>query len=226
MIHTSPRVTERRQARSDAIVEAAMQLCSAEGLRGLTVHRLSAELGITAGALYRYYPSFDALLAACELRALGQLDERLRTAATRVAPGERFALDRVIAAVLAYASAGAALPAATAFLRRLLAEPQPQVDDLLAAPLVETFWRLLAPISEALQIAERRKTLAPQGAEPPRVIVLFAAIAGAAQLEKLERFSTLKMTELVWHTTRALLIGWGAAPKRVDAAYERVLANA
>jgi AcrR family transcriptional regulator len=46
------------------VVEGALALLEAEGLDGLTMRKLGAALNVRAGALYRHFPSKDALLDA------------------------------------------------------------------------------------------------------------------------------------------------------------------
>jgi AcrR family transcriptional regulator len=49
---------------AEQILAAAVDLLEREGQAGLTVRGLAAELKVTPNALYRYYPSREALLAA------------------------------------------------------------------------------------------------------------------------------------------------------------------
>jgi AcrR family transcriptional regulator len=49
---------------SQVIINAAMTLVEKEGDGALTLRRLACELNVTANALYRYYPSRDALIAS------------------------------------------------------------------------------------------------------------------------------------------------------------------
>jgi TetR/AcrR family transcriptional regulator, tetracycline repressor protein len=46
------------------VVEGALALIDAEGLDGLTMRKLGSALGVQAGALYRHFPSKEALLDA------------------------------------------------------------------------------------------------------------------------------------------------------------------
>ena len=59
----SPRVERKRQARKRDILRRALTLATTEGDDVLTVGRLAEELDYTPGALYRYFPSKDALVA-------------------------------------------------------------------------------------------------------------------------------------------------------------------
>ncbi len=52
------------------VVEGALELLDAEGLDGLTMRKLSAALNVQGGALYRHFPSKEALLDAMAERLL------------------------------------------------------------------------------------------------------------------------------------------------------------
>jgi TetR/AcrR family tetracycline transcriptional repressor len=53
------------------VVEGALELLDVEGLDGLTMRKLSAALNVQGGALYRHFPSKEALLDAMAERLLG-----------------------------------------------------------------------------------------------------------------------------------------------------------
>lgn len=65
------RSTEARRAE---IADAALRLIGQRGIAALTVNTLAAELGLTGGALYRHFPSTDAILEAVAARAVELLD--------------------------------------------------------------------------------------------------------------------------------------------------------
>jgi TetR/AcrR family tetracycline transcriptional repressor len=53
-----------RVSRRDEVLEAAVELLDEVGLDAFTTRKLAAKLGVQAGALYRHYPSKQALLDA------------------------------------------------------------------------------------------------------------------------------------------------------------------
>lgn len=59
------------------IADAALRLIATEGIASLTVATLAKELGLTGGALYRHFPSSDAILDAVAERAVELLDASL-----------------------------------------------------------------------------------------------------------------------------------------------------
>ena len=65
------------EERRAEIVEAALRLIATRGITALTVAALANELGLTGGALYRHFPSTDAILDAVAERAVSLLDASL-----------------------------------------------------------------------------------------------------------------------------------------------------
>src|SRR5687768_7231979 len=64
---TSPSPTMREriaEERRQEILEAAYRLFVRRGLEGATMQDIAAEVGLTAGALYRYYGNKDSLTEA------------------------------------------------------------------------------------------------------------------------------------------------------------------
>jgi TetR/AcrR family tetracycline transcriptional repressor len=85
-------------ARRDEVLRAAIELLDEVGLDALTTRKLAAKLGVQAGALYRHYPSKQALLDAVvghlideagagQPRPEGNWDDILRVAAMGLRAG-------------------------------------------------------------------------------------------------------------------------------------------
>jgi AcrR family transcriptional regulator len=55
----------------DGIIQGAVAVADAEGLRALTMRRVARKLGVTTMALYRYVPAKEALIDAMVQAALG-----------------------------------------------------------------------------------------------------------------------------------------------------------
>src|SRR5436853_399827 len=82
---STPRRLRRREASVERVVETSMKILTEEGLGALTMHRLAEALDYTVGAVYRYFPSKESLLAELERRVVvsfgqvfGRAWERLR----------------------------------------------------------------------------------------------------------------------------------------------------
>ena len=94
-----------RQSRSgatvDAVLVAAREALTRDGLDGANVNEIAARAGVSIGSLYQYFPSKEALVAALIERhtraALDRLDEAL--AASALEPLE-VAVSRVVSAMV------------------------------------------------------------------------------------------------------------------------------
>ncbi|MFI7028881.1 TetR/AcrR family transcriptional regulator [Microbispora rosea] len=62
-----------RQLTRDQIVDAAVVVLDADGHRGLSMRRIAADLGVTAGSLYWYVRTKDDLLELALDRVLGEV---------------------------------------------------------------------------------------------------------------------------------------------------------
>ena len=71
-----PREKLHTEVRRSQLTDATLGLLAARGLRGLSVAAVAGRVGLTASAVYRHFPSKDALLDA----VLDRLRERLHGA--------------------------------------------------------------------------------------------------------------------------------------------------
>jgi AcrR family transcriptional regulator len=72
------KVAERREARTQEIVDAAWKLAAVDGIGGFSLHGLARELGIRQPSLYEYFDSklalYDAMFAAGNRALLARVD--------------------------------------------------------------------------------------------------------------------------------------------------------
>ena len=77
------RVTEAHiEARRTAILEAAETLFARKGVAATKMAEIAEEAGLSAGAIYRYFPNKDSLAGACMDASLGQWVEQWRQLAS------------------------------------------------------------------------------------------------------------------------------------------------
>ena len=71
------KVAERREARTQEIVEVAWQLAAVEGIGGFSLHGVARELGIRQPSLYEYFDSklalYDAMFADGNRKLLARI---------------------------------------------------------------------------------------------------------------------------------------------------------
>lgn len=229
---SSPRA-QRREETTTRLAESALGIVTREGLEALTMQRLASELGYAVGALYRYFPSKDALLLAVQRRVLevlaadladarAKMDAHLarsRTVTPRVA-----ALSQLLAASRVYATWREKRPAHFGLLARFLGDPAPLVSIEAAMPAVPALLELFGAVPALFDAAHEAGAL-EHGDARRRTLVLWGGLSGALSLGKLNRYGVeaLRSSELARELERALFVGWGADHDELSEAHRRAV---
>jgi AcrR family transcriptional regulator len=187
---------QRRHAvnefKAAAILDAAVRVFEAEGLEGASMRAIAQQAGYTAGAIYAYYPSKEALYAALLEDSL----TRLTTAVSDAADPSGPAADRFRAAGLAFYDFYDANPRDLDlgfYLFRGGIKPRGLTAELDAALNAKLFGSL-APLTEAAR---------ELGADPASARTLTArAFAHASGLLLLDHTRRLQLFQV---TARELL---------------------
>ena len=226
----APRVTPRQRRRADKlerILDTAFTLVVRDGVDAFTIRDLAQEMGFAVGAVYRYYRSKDALLAALQvrvIRALGASIERQRAGAAALAddrgldprPADLLAL---ISVGTLYARLSSTDPETFQLLSMVLGDPRRLLEDEDASEVVHAALSVLTQVSELFERAAARGALE---AGPPldRAVVFWSALQGLAQNEKLQRVAPRQLdgARLVPELITTLLRGWGATRDDLDRA--------
>lgn len=226
MIHeVSSRTDQRREARGEVILDTAMALLGREGVEALTLQRVAREHGLVTAALYRYFPSKDALLAALQRRTVAALHERLQAYVADLASAHarRDARVRALIPIVGlagfYTSASREMPEAFRLVMTLLGDPAlllSQEDAVRTAPLLAA---LLGDVGALFAAAETEGAL-PAGDVSQRTLIVWAALQGTMSLAKMARFDPRMgdVDSLGSEALRSLLRGWGADPEVVERA--------
>ena len=107
---TIPTRRERKRiATAEEIKDVAREQMAVTGAAGLSLRAVAAEMGMTAPALYRYYPSRDALVTALIVDAFDALGSAIRQAQSAAA--SEADADRILAGLRAYRAWSLAHPA-------------------------------------------------------------------------------------------------------------------
>ncbi len=215
----------RRDAKSDAIVRAALRVLEVGGIDGLTLQRVAHELGITTTALYRYFPSKDALLAALQRQAVTELHGALTATVagleSRLAAQEPAvaALARLLAVARFHRELPRTHPDAHRLVAVLLGDPRQLIADEHAAATVPLLLALLADVRALLDAAVATGACEPGDAHA-RAIVLWATLHGIGQLSKLARLAprTIAAGDVEREAIETLLRGFGAEPQQLQRA--------
>jgi AcrR family transcriptional regulator len=81
------RAMERGERTREAILERAVDLASAEGLEGLTIGRLAADLGMSKSGLFAHFGSKEELQLATVEEAASRFAEQVVAPVSRTKPG-------------------------------------------------------------------------------------------------------------------------------------------
>jgi AcrR family transcriptional regulator len=210
---------EKRALKTEAILDKALELLGKEGADAVTLQRVASELGHATTALYRYFTSKDAMLAAMQRRAIGEVHGYLRDelAQFQGEEGRRQAAPMVgaLADVLklgeCYLRLPTALPAHHRMITLFLGEPRLLLSEEesrnAAPPLVGLLGRAMALLGGASEVGALSS-----GDTEERVLVLWSTLQGALLLEKLARVTPAapSSVEVGRSAAEALLLGWGA----------------
>ncbi len=228
----SSKRAEKRREMEDAVLDVATDLLRAGGPEALTIVALAAELDVSVGGLYRYYPSKGSILVGLEKRAIASyaavqarildgLEPRLK----RLSP-DKAALARVLGAASAHPEHARRDPVQHRLLSQLLSVPEPLLDDREVAEVEAHVRPILERSTSLLEEAARAGALG-EGDARLRTYGLWAALHGADSLRKRDRLMprALHASVVSDAAVDGLLLGWGAAPP-VLAAARRALTSA
>ena len=179
---------------------------SAEGLNGLSIKKVANLANYTAGALYRYFDSKDALIAALTVQAVDELGRIMKVA------GQRPGLEAVRAQAEAYLAYSVERPAMYALISTMNGTPDILVKDEASARAIgEAMIRALLPLAAALARCAEEGLLSCGDAKE-RAVLFWAAVQGTLQLRKQERVAPdfFQADRLSRAMVDVLLCGWGA----------------
>jgi AcrR family transcriptional regulator len=103
-------VADRRQSLREALVGAAEQAITAEGLGGVRARDLAKQVGCALGAIYNVFADLDELILAVNARTLAALEEKLNAAPAAGGSEREQAAAHLVALALAYTDFAAASP--------------------------------------------------------------------------------------------------------------------
>src|SRR5512136_194807 len=92
-----PRRERLRTAAIEEIKATAWQQIAEQGAASLSLREIARRMGMTAPAIYRYYPDRDALVTALIIDAFAAFAEAMETARDALPPGDHVGRFRAIA---------------------------------------------------------------------------------------------------------------------------------
>lgn len=216
------RVERKRDARASAILDEAMAILAADGLDALTLGRIARSLDVVPAALYRYFDSKDALLAALQRRAVGVIHDRLRETLraederTRRAAPDVAALAKLLAAARFYLDLPRTEPQTFFLVALLVGDPRPLLSDEEGRRTAPLLLGLLADVDALFRAAAETRALA-KGESMERTLAFWAVLQGALSLAKARRIAPAlpSAADVAGGAVAAMLAGWGASADRL-----------
>ena len=212
----------KRQARIESIVDMAMVMLAEGGLDALTTHALAKRLDIAVGALYRYFPSKGAIIAALERRVVAELGDELGlilSEADRRFSTEPEAWARlvpILAVAQGFRERTEARPERMGLIGRIMAEPDHILPREEGERVISDALGLLAVLKLPFDAASAAGVFR-EGDGFTRPLLFWAGLRSVLQTFKLETFAptVIRPTALYDGMVDSLLCGWGAGPAEV-----------
>ncbi len=215
----SPHVARKRQTRIRRIVRTTLEIVRREGREALTLKRVAEREGLTTAALYRYFPSKDALVAGLQRALISALADLTRE---RVEAAEEFgsarglgererALLAVIVSGFVFEEFSRSAPMEFGILSTDLSSLERTLPDREAGLVFDAAWEALSDLAVRLRAGEDCGAL-HAGESSERAVALWAGLQGVVQTQKLSRSQPdrIDLTRVAKGLVAALLIGWGA----------------
>ena len=224
MAALSQRRLRAREEKTTAILDAAMALVERDGVEGLTIQKLARRLDRAVGALYRYFPSKDALFVGLQRRVVGAYGVALRDAlaALQREDPDLGPIGGLLAAAKLYQRWFLSRRSHLALVSIALADPRYLLPADEGQRVLEAALPLLQQVGELFDQAARGGLLA-EGDLSARTLVFWATLQGVVQLNKMARYApdALNNDRLLRQATTTLLAGWGADASSLPGLSER-----
>lgn len=228
--HKPSRVQVKRDARTSVILDEAMRILEKEGIDGLTMGVLARRLEVVPAALYRYFPSKDALLSAMQRRAITVVHERMREALmliehkTARMEGDAAALTKILGVAVLYLDLPRSEPQTHFLLAVLVGDPRPFLSPAEGKRTAPVLMTLLSDVDSFFREAAETRAL-DAGDSFERTLAFWAVLQGTLALHKARRIAPNlpDPRQIAGEAVSAMLLGWGAKPRTLALARKKTL---
>jgi|GEM_PF-1026631 len=217
-------VSLNRSRKMREILNIALTLACDGGLDNLTLHRLADRMDRSVAAVYRYFPSREAVISELQRViatniALITSDAQNRIDAwsirENIAPSDA-ALAKILAAAFVYDEFAKATPEELGLVTRYLSTPDHVLPERDAAHVFEMTGSSLDALAAWISSAEQLGALSP-GTPRDRAIMLWAGLQGTINVLKVVlRGGWTPDPNLTREMVITNLIGWGANPETLN----------
>lgn len=216
------------------ILAVALDLAVAGGLDNLTLHGLAAEMGRSVAALYRYYPSKEAVvrelqrLVATHIGVLGaDTAARVNVWAREEGLNEaETALAHVIGKGQTYELFAVASPAEFGLVTHYMGNPANVLPEQDVRMVFDVTRGNLQHLASRIEAAQKAGAISPGDARE-RTLMLWGALQGTIQLLKITRRGAAwgAADALPDATLKTMLTGWGAEAETVTRVADAIRAR-
>ena len=200
---------QKRIARLAELKTTALMLVVEHGIDGFSMHKLADRVGLTTGALYRYYDSRDELLVELQCDVLQGFLEYFD--ARLVAHQHSTALGELSCIITGFLSLAEVRPERFHLISHFSSQPQTIFDTEVVRPVFDEMKALLRLVASRIEAAQDAGDLSP-GDPMRRTVVAWSMLQGITERKKLERFgeAAYLYEPLKQEALETLLRGFGA----------------
>ena len=195
----SLRSKQHRQERRNRLHQAARRHIAKNGVQGLQLKELAKELGYTAPALYRYYPSKEALIVELQKETLNIMHHALEHFLTHFSASPLFKLMLCTRFYVAYAENS---PASFALNNSVFASTSTILDGEDRQAIIQAMNKILLIIQDQINLIDMQDTSDTFA----RTMSLWSALHGVLLTKKYQHDFPIPSPH---HLVETLLLGWG-----------------
>jgi AcrR family transcriptional regulator len=223
------RRAQRRAFRREEILRTALDLVTEGGLDAVTTTELARRTGAALGALYRFFPSKQAVIAALQATALEELGHDLDDAASLARERAVGCNDSVVAIACIVAVADAFFaqprlhPARFRLIDEILSKPVPVYTDEDARILESTIKPILEGVGGLVQALGTAQGRRDDGDAARFPLMLWGALHGITHFIKRDRLAvpgSPQAADVAGTLLRLTILGLGATPADLARAIE------
>jgi TetR/AcrR family fatty acid metabolism transcriptional regulator len=197
----------KKGARQEQIAQTALAVVAQHGLNYLNIGTLACEVGVAPSAIYRYFPSKDAMLKSL-LELIARLLQKNVTAVCQKTPDSLEQLHLLMQRHVNLANQNAGIP-------RVLFSEQIFAGDAERRNLVDqTFHGYLAEIARIIRAGQRQGHIRPTVPANVAAVMFLGLIQPAVILQLISNghFDAARHAERAWKLFREMLQVPGLLP--------------
>ncbi len=182
-----------------------MQQVHEVGLEGLSINKLAHALDYTPGALYRYFPSKDALVLTLIEEVVADVSAELVSSVDGLEP-----LEQIRACIAVWTRFAHTSPERFGLIASTFSVARAFLSaDIVAEQAIGSMMKGLGPLRHALSKASDAGLLS-EGDPIDRTLVLFASVNGLLMLRKQAQRAPglVDIDRLIATLVETLLLGW------------------